>query len=368
MNHSIFQTRTEACQFAMQAKGIDLLVLFPSPNLYYLTGFMEKPGERVLMLILPASGDPCMVVPQMYENHIGHDAWVSDLRSWKDGDDPVVLLKQAIDEKAPNSKKVLVDDQMWSLFFLPLQSVMPNATFDVASSLLGELRMRKDAAEIELLQSAGKMADQTFEWIITQPFEGQTETEIANLLAAKLTELGGEEIAFTIVASGPNGAMPHHNTGSRKIQRGDAIVMDFGCRVGGYYSDITRTVVCGEASDEVKKVYEIVKQAQAAGVAACKPGATCEDIDQVTRAVIDQTGYGKEFLHRTGHGLGLEVHEPPYIVSGDQTILEPGMTFSVEPGIYLHENFGIRIEDIVTITEDGVMSLNQCTHEMQIVN
>jgi len=367
MNNSIFQSRTEATQKAMQAKGIDLLLLFPSPNLYYLTGFMENPGERVLMLILPASGDPCMVVPQMYENHISHDAWVSDLRSWKDGDDPVTLLKQAIDEKSPNPGRVLVDDQMWSLFFLPLQQVLPNAMFDVASTLLGQLRMRKDAAEIELLQTAGKIADQTFEWLIAQPFEGRMESEIANLIAGKLTELGGDEAAFTIVASGPHGAMPHHNTGSRKIERGDAIVMDFGCRLGGYYSDITRTVVCGEASDEVKKVYEIVKQAQAAGVAACKPGATCESIDHVTRAVIDEAGYGKEFLHRTGHGLGLELHEPPYIVTGDQTILEPGMTHSVEPGIYLDQKFGIRIEDIVTITEDGVMSLNQCTHELQIV-
>ncbi len=351
----------------MQTNGIDLLVLFPSPNLYYLTGFMENPGERVLMLILPASGEPCMVVPQMYKTHIGHDAWVSDLRAWKDGDDPVSLLKQAIDEKAPNPKKVLVDDQMWSLFFLPLQQVIPGAKFDVASSLLGQLRMRKDAAEIDLLKSAGKMADQTFEWIITQPFEGSTENEIANLLSAKMTELGGEEVAFTIVASGPNGAMPHHNTGSRKIERGDVIVMDFGCRVGGYYSDITRTVICGEASEEVKKVYEIVKQAQAAGVNASKPGATCESIDQVTRAVIDEADYAKEFLHRTGHGLGLELHEPPYIVTGDKTILEPGMTFSVEPGIYIDQKFGIRIEDIVTITNDGVMPLNQCTHEMQIV-
>jgi len=289
------------------------------------------------------------------------------VRPWSDGDDPMRALQAAVAAVAPAPRCVALDDRMWALFLLPLREVL-GARLGLASPLLTPLRMRKDGAELALLRRAGAIADQAFEWVCTQPFEGQSERAIADMLEGKMKALGGEGPAFrSLVASGPNGALPHHSAGDRVIARGDAVILDFGCRLGGYHSDLTRTVFCGEPSDEFKRIYELVQRAQATGTAACRPGATAESIDRATRGVIEAAGYGDCFIHRTGHGLGLEPHEPPYLVAGAPTSLAPGVGFSVEPGVYLPGKFGVRIEDIVAVAEDGIEPLNRCTHALRIV-
>jgi Xaa-Pro aminopeptidase len=366
---TLFQQRTSRCQALMQERGVDLLALSPGPNLHYLSGFREEPGERLLLLLLPSEGSPCFIAPQLYEEHLRRDSWVEDLRIWRDGEDPIPLLQRAIQEKAPSVRRISVDDRMWALFLLPLLQVCPNARFEVASQLLSELRMRKDPRELEQMRKAATIVDEVFEWVCQQSIEGLTERELAGALEAEMRRRGAEGIAFeTLVASGPNGALPHHRAGERRIQRGDLVILDYGCRIGGYHSDITRTVACGPPDEQARKIYEIVQQVQEAAVQAVRPGVPAQEVDRTARSLITQAGYGERFIHRTGHGIGLEVHEPPYIVEGNDLPLEAGMTFSVEPGIYLPGQLGIRVEDIVAVTAEGVERLNRCSRELIVLD
>ncbi len=235
------------------------------------------------------------------------------------------------------------------------------------SSALPMLRAVKDADELERIAAAGEAADACFLEILEVRFAGRKETEVAADLAAMLLDHGHSQVDFTVVGSGPNGANPHHEAGDRTIQHGDMIVLDFGGLKDGYGSDTSRTVHVGEATDEEREVFEVVRRAQQAGFEAVRPGIACQEIDRAARRVITDAGYGEQFIHRTGHGIGLTTHEPPYMVEGETHQLEPGMCFSIEPGIYLAGRFGVRIEDIVTVTEDGGRRLNNTTHEMQIV-
>ena len=230
------------------------------------------------------------------------------------------------------------------------------------------LRAIKDADELERLAAAGAAADACFEEIVKVRFAGRTENEVAADLAALLIDHGHSQVDFTVVGSGPNGANPHHEAGDRTIEEGDMIVLDFGGLKDGYGSDTSRTIHVGEPTGEEREVFEIVRRAQQAGYEAVRPGVACQEIDRACRRVITDAGYGEQFLHRTGHGIGLTTHEPPYMVEGSQHPLEPGMCFSIEPGIYLLGRFGVRIEDIVTVTEDGGRRLNNTTREMQIVH
>jgi D-alanyl-D-alanine dipeptidase len=229
------------------------------------------------------------------------------------------------------------------------------------------LRIRKDPGELDLLTETAHDADRAFATLVGERFAGRTEREVAGALTAHLQEEGIDGVAFCIVASGPNGASPHHEPGERRIEPGDAVVLDFGGRVGGYCSDITRTVSVGEPAAEVAKVHAIVREAQEAGFRAAGPGVPAEEVDRAARRVIEDAGYGHAFIHRTGHGIGLEEHEHPYIVEGNAEALESGMCFSIEPGIYLEGGFGIRIEDIVALTEDGAVRLNEAPHELLVV-
>ena len=235
------------------------------------------------------------------------------------------------------------------------------------SSALPMLRAVKDADELERLAAAGAAADACFEELLQVRFAGRKETEVAADLAGLLIDHGHSQVDFTVVGSGPNGANPHHEAGDRTIQEGDMIVLDFGGLKDGYGSDTSRTIHVGEPTDEEREVHDIVRSAQQAGFEAVRPGVECQEIDRAARRVITDAGHGEHFIHRTGHGIGLTTHEPPYMVEGETHPLEPGMCFSIEPGIYLPERFGVRIEDIVTVTEDGGRRLNNTTREMQIV-
>jgi Xaa-Pro aminopeptidase len=268
----------------------------------------------------------------------------------------------------PSEGRVAIGDRMWASHVLALQGASPGISFEAASPIIGRLRAVKDPDELGALRRAARGADETFRQICGMRFLGRREEEVAGDLADLLVAHGHTRADFTIVASGPNSASPHHEPSGRTILPRDAVVMDFGGEVGGYLSDTTRTVVVGEPPAGFGEVYALVQEAQDAAVRAVRPGVAAQEVDRAARRIIDDAGYGERFFHRTGHGIGLELHEPPYILDGNETILTPGMTFSIEPGVYLEGRFGVRIEDIVAVTADGVERLNRSTREVQTVD
>ncbi|MFQ6065668.1 MAG: M24 family metallopeptidase [bacterium] len=364
----VYQDRILKAQKLMANLDLDLMVLFPSSNMLYLSGFYDEPGERMLLLLVPREGNPVFLAPELYGEQIKQKSPFRDVRIWKDSHDPTDLLQRTVVDFGPADARVLVDDGMWAVFFLMLREVLPKASFSLASWIMAPLRMQKTSHEIRCLEKAGAVADEAFEEVIRSRLCGMTELTLATALEEAMKKRGAEKIGFeTLVASGPNSALPHHRAGQRRIEPGDVIILDYGCRIGGYCSDITRTIVCREASKEIQAIYEIVERAQEKAVRAVKVGVSAEEVDRAARQEIAKAGYDERFIHRTGHGIGLDVHEEPYITQGNHLDLQEGMTFSVEPGIYLPGRFGIRIEDIVVVTQTGVQRMNRCTHTLQIV-
>jgi Xaa-Pro aminopeptidase len=347
------------------AQDIAALLITPGADLVYLCGYDPLPLERLTALIVRASGNPVLIVPKL-ERPLAEDAGLASLaevESWGDTDDPYGTVRDLVG----SGQRLACSDRMWAAHLLRLQAAMPGVEFLSASTVVGPLRSVKDEQEIGLLKRAARAADESFNRILGQRLETMTETQVAARLAELLVETGHEAAAFTIVGSGPNGASPHHEAGDREIHRGDAVVMDFGGRIGRYHSDMSRTVAVGEAAGELPHVHEIVREAQEAAFRAVRPGVPAQEVDRAARRVIEDGGFGERFIHRTGHGIGLEEHEPPYIVQGNEAPLEPGMCFSIEPGIYLPGEFGVRIEDIVTVTGDGAQRLNLASRSLEVV-
>ncbi len=360
--------RVAKAQRLLAEQDYDLLVLSPSTNMLYLSGFYDEPSERLLFFILPREGSPVFLAPELYERQIREESPLVDVCVWKDSDDPAESLSRTVAELAPEASRVLVDDSMWAVFLLILKQVISGAEFSLASRIMKPLRMRKTPEEIRCLEEAGAIADRAFEEVIGLEIVGMTELALAAALEQAMMKRGADKIAFeAIVASGPNSSLPHHRASKRKIEQGDVVVLDYGCKIQGYCSDITRTIVCREATKEIQRVHEIVDRAQEKAVQSIKPGVTAQTVDRTAREEIETAGYGERFIHRTGHGIGLEVHEEPYITSSNHLELEEGMAFSVEPGIYLPGRFGIRIEDIVVVGQDGAKRMNHCSHAVQVV-
>ncbi|MEV5330995.1 aminopeptidase P family protein [Streptomyces werraensis] len=347
--------------------GLAGLLVAPGPDLVWLTGYAPPAvTERLTLLVLAAGRDPVLVVPTLEapdaEKATGAPALA--LRDWTDGKDPYALTAALLDDRG----RFGVSDNAWALHLLGLQQALPNTSYLSLTEALPMLRAVKDAAELERLAAAGAAADAAFEEIRNVRFAGRRESEVAADLAALLRRFGHSQVDFTIVASGPNGANPHHEAGDRRIERGDMVVLDFGGLRDGYGSDTSRTVHVGEPTEEERRVHDLVREAQEAGFRAVRPGAACQDVDRAARAVIADAGYGDHFIHRTGHGIGVTTHEPPYMIEGEERPLVPGMCFSVEPGVYLPGRFGVRIEDIVTVTEDGGRRLNDTERGMVMVD
>jgi Xaa-Pro aminopeptidase len=348
------------------AQGFAAMIVAPSPDLAYLTGYEPMPMERPTLLVLRADRDPVMLVPELERPLAAASSAgaVVELVGWTDGDDPYTAAADLLEPQG----RVAVGDRLWASHVLGLQDVLPDLTFEPASPVIGRLRAVKDDDELAALRRAARGADETFRQICSSTFLGRREEEIAADLADLLVQHGHGYADFTIVASGPNSASPHHEPSGRTILPRDVVVMDFGGELGGYFSDTTRTVVVGEPPNGFDRVYDTVRRAQEAACDAVRPGVPCQDVDRTARQIIDDAGFGARFIHRTGHGIGREVHEPPYIVEGNEWVLEPGTTFSVEPGVYLEDSFGVRIEDIVAVTEDGVERLNRSTRELKVVS
>lgn len=364
----IYQKRVAKVQEALAVSDFGLMALCPGSNMLYLSGFYDEPGERMLFFLVPTEGQPVFLVPELYEQHVKEESPFQDVRIWRDSEGPMNLLERTLADFGPAGGRVLVDDMMYAMFLLMFREILPEASLELTSRVMVPLRMRKTVDEISCLEKAGSMADKAFEEVLGLKVAGLTELELSSALEDAMMRAGAEKTAFeTMVASGPNSALPHHRAGGRKIGPGDVVVLDYGCRFKGYCSDITRTIVCKEASEEVRAVYGIAAGAQHKGVEAVRPGTQAQEVDRAARGEIDGAGYGERFIHRTGHGIGLDVHEEPYITEGNGLELEEGMAFSVEPGIYLPGRFGVRVEDIVVVTGTGAKPMNHSSHALQII-
>ncbi|MFI7011162.1 aminopeptidase P family protein [Streptomyces sp. NPDC050145] len=355
-----------AAQSAADA-GLAGVLVAPGPDLVWLTGYhVTAETERLTLLVLAPGQEPTLVVPTLEAPDAARSAGADamTLRDWTDGKNPYEVAAPLLD----GAGRFGVSDNAWAMHLLGLQKTLPDSSYVSLTESLPMLRAVKDAAELERLAAAGAAADATYEEIKKVAFAGRTENDIAGDLSDLLKRFGHSQVDFTVVGSGPNGANPHHEAGERVIERGDMIVLDFGGLKHGYGSDTSRTVHVGEPTAEEREVHDIVRAAQSAACEAVRPGIACQDVDRVARKVITDAGYGEYFIHRTGHGIGVTTHEPPYMIEGEEQELVPGMCFSVEPGIYLPGRFGVRIEDIVTVTPDGGRRLNATARDMAIVD
>ncbi|HEY0069527.1 MAG TPA: Xaa-Pro peptidase family protein [Chloroflexia bacterium] len=358
----------------LRAHGLDYLVVGPSADLNYLTGITNRPSERLAALLLPQEGPAYVVLPAFEAPTLPTLPPDVQVVPWGESDNPARLLASLVARPTGHPGgahyTIGVSDRLWAVFLLRLQVELPRSMFTPAGSVLNTLRQVKSPAELALLEAAGAASDRVFEKIVGRPFVGRTELDAAEEIAQLLKAEGVQVEGLPIVASGPNSASPHHHAGGRVIEQGDAVVLDFGGPLQGYYCDITRTVFAGTAPEnnsEMERVYNLVHAGQEAAVRAARPGMTCEQLDSVARDLFVEAGYGQYFMHRLGHGIGLDGHEPPYLVQGNLTPLEAGMAFSIEPGLYLPGRFGVRIEDIVYLTAQGAVRCNHAPRDITVV-
>jgi Xaa-Pro aminopeptidase len=366
--------RLDQAAHAAAAAGLGALLLTPGPDLRYLTGYDANQLERLTCLVVPAAGSggaaagtPLLIVPRLElpaaqaspAGQLG-----LEMTAWDETDDPYALVAKHLDSGLAASPAVGLSDHMWALMVLRLRDALPGVRQELASMALRGLRIRKSPAEVAALRAAGEAIDRVHARVPGLLRAGRTEREVAAGIADAIIEEGHARVDFTIVGSGPNAASPHHEVSDRVLRPGDAVVVDIGGTMpSGYCSDCTRTYTIGEPPPEFAAYYQVLQNAQQAACRAVRPGVTAESVDAAAREPISAAGYGQFFVHRTGHGIGLEVHEDPYIVSGNAEPLEPGMAFSVEPGIYPGPH-GARIEDIVVCTEQGFERLNNAPRDL----
>ena len=356
---------------AMSDAGVDAMLLSLGADLPWLTGYEAMPLERLTMLVLPADGDATLVVPRLEAPRVRVDPSVFSLLAWDETEDPFRLVAGMVGKRS----RLAISDRAWATALLRLQSELPGTRWSAASQVTGPIRAVKDSAEVACLAAAAAAADRVAQQLQAGqiPLVGRSEAAVSRDIGDRLKAEGHRRVNFAIVGSGPNSASPHHEPGGRVIGAGEMVVCDFGGVLAledeepGYCSDITRTVVTGQPSAEMSEMYAVLADAQHRAVAAARAGTPCEAVDAAARGPITDAGYGSYFIHRTGHGIGLEEHEDPYVVAGNQTLLRPGHAFSVEPGVYLPDRFGARLEDIVVTTETGPEALNRADHSLVVV-
>ena len=357
--------RWDRVRARMAELDVDALLLSLGADLPWLSGYTAMALERLTCLVVPADDDATLVVPRLEEPRVEPHPELFTVRAWDETDDPVAIVAALVGDR----RSVAVSDRMWAASLLALQARLPEARWLPASALTAPLRAVKDRAEVAVLRRAAAAADRVAAALVAGEISlvGRTEAAVAHQLGERLLAEGHRQVNFAIVGSGPNSASPHHEPGERVIGLGEAVVCDFGGTLDGYCSDITRTVFTGPPPAEFRDLYAVLQAAQAAAVDAAVVGTPCEDVDGVARRTITDGGYGPWFVHRTGHGIGLEEHEDPYLVGGNCEPLAAGHAFSVEPGIYLPGRWGARIEDIVVATESGPDPLNHVDHGLAVV-
>jgi Xaa-Pro aminopeptidase len=374
-----YTDRLKRAQDRLVERGIAALLIGVSAELRYLTGYSALPLERLTMLVVVPAGRPTLVVPRL-ETMAAELAPAARSGAvlvvpWDETDDAHEIVGRRVDlDVTPVGSRVLVNDRLWASHVFALQRVMPGLELALASGLLAELRLVKDDEEVQLLRLAAQAADRVVDQVAAGRLVGRTEQDVAREVRDRLIAEGHETADFAIVASGPNSASPHHEASDRVIQAGEPIVLDIGGALGGYCSDTTRTlwVTGGDPAkgpdEDFLRIFGLVREAQAEASSAVRPGIPCERLDEMARRIIAAGGHGSQFIHRLGHGIGLEVHEDPYLVAGNDELLREGMAFSVEPGIYLEGRCGVRIEDIVVCGRDGPVVLNESSRELRIVD
>ena len=352
--------------------GVDALLLSHGADLPWLTGYRAMPLERLTLLVLPRDGDGVLLVPALEAPRVPDTGGSITVRPWAETEDPVALAAALLGPAA--GATFAISDRAWATSLLALQSSLPGARWAPASSVTSPLRAVKDAGEIAALRAAARAADSVAAVLQEGeiPLAGRREIQVSEAIGAGLLAAGHRRVNFAIVGSGPNAASPHHDAGERVIVEGDTVVCDFGGEYAlhddvGYCSDITRTIAVGKPQSVVRDCYAVLLAAQQAAVAAVRPGVTAEHVDAVARATIAEAGLGEYFIHRTGHGIGIEEHEDPYLVAGNDTPLVVGHAFSIEPGIYVPGRFGMRLEDIVVVGEDGAIPLNTVDHSLVVI-
>ncbi len=354
----------------MASQGVDVLMLSVGADLPYFCGYEAMPLERLTMLVVPRDGEATLVVPRLEASRVRERPDVFELRPWDETDDPIDIVSRL----AGGAAVAAVGDHMWSRFLVDLMGAMPHAAWRRGSDVTAPIRSVKSSEEIERLRAAAAAVDRIAGRLQRGEIDlvGRTEAEVSAELGRQIVTEGHDRVNFAIVAAGANAASPHHEPGSRMIAADEVVLCDFGgTMVGddgvGYCSDITRCVYTGEPPAEFCEMYDVLFDAQAAGVAAAAVGTPAEDVDRAARSIIAAAGYGQYFVHRTGHGIGTEEHEDPYIVEGNDEALAAGNAFSVEPGIYVPGRWGARLEDIVAASAAGPDPLNRADHDLAVV-
>jgi Xaa-Pro aminopeptidase len=357
---------------AAAARRLGAVLVGVGPDLEYLTGYRAMPLERLTMLVVPPEGEPLLIVPRLERAAAEAELRTAvPIATWHETEDPYDLVLGA---EGVGSGPLAVSDRLWASHLLRLQARRPDSSFAPASTVMRMLRMVKDADEIELLRRAAHAADRVVAHIAAGRLVGRTEADVAREVRERLLAEGHQDAHFAIVGSGPNSASPHHEASERVIQAGEPIVLDIGGTLGGYGSDITRTLWVtggdpGKGPDsEFMRLFELVREAQAEASSAARAGIPAERLDAMARWIIEAGGYGEQFIHRLGHGIGLEGHEEPYLVAGNTESLEAGNAFSIEPGIYVEGRYGARIEDIVVCGQNGPIVLNEASRDLYVVD
>ena len=368
-----YRARLDAARELAAQRGLDALLVGVGADLRYLAGYAALPLERLTMLVIPVHGAPSLIAPRLEALPARGSAAAAaghvDVVTWNEIDDPIDLVV----ERVGAGRRLAVNDRLWAMFLVRLQRALPAAQVELASEVIRELRIVKDADEVALLRLAAHAADRALDGIARGRLVGRTEHDVSREVGERLQAEGHETVEFAIVGSGPNSASPHHEASERRIAAGEPVLLDIGGTLGGYSSDITRMVWVtggdeGRGPDEAYlRLYQVLEDAQAEATAGVRPGVAAERIDAIARDRIAAAGFGANFIHRIGHGIGMDGHEEPYLVAGNSEPLRPGMAFSVEPGIYLEGRAGARIEDIVVCGPSGPDVLNQLSRGLRVV-
>jgi Xaa-Pro aminopeptidase len=368
---AVHSDRLDRVRAAMAERDVDVCLLSVGPDLPWLIGYEAMPLERLTMLVVPRDAEATLVVPRLEVPRVQHLPELFSIRGWDEHEDPVAIVS---DLMGPVTSAA-IGDRTWARFLVALQMARPGVAHTTTAAIIGPLRAIKDPAEISALRTAAAAVDRIAADLQAGgiPLIGRTEAAVSADLGRRILDEGHQRVNFAIVAAGENAASPHHEAGSRVIGPNEVVLCDFGGTMfveggAGYCSDITRCVVTGEPDQQMHEVYEVLLAAQAVGVGAGAPGVPAEHVDAVTRSAIDVAGLGEWFVHRTGHGIGVEEHEDPYIVTGNDLPLVAGNAYSVEPGIYLPGRFGFRLEDIVVVTETGSEAINSTDHRLIAVD
>lgn len=350
-----YAERIISVQEALRAQGLGALVLAPTDQMKYLSGWAETGHERLISLVVPAEGDPTFIVPQMNAPQAKQNrAGIERVLGWGDSTGWHGEMANAL---LGVRGGIAIDDELHSVHLLAIQGIKPDSRCVAAGDLMAKLREIKTANELDCMQRSGALTDSVYEEILPTLRTGISELEVQENIAGAYRRRGTKP-EFALICFGANSALPHHHTGDTTLGPGDVVIIDIGCLLDDYASDITRTVAFGDPGPDAKQVYGVVSAAHRAAFESARPGVSCESVDHAAREVIRKAEYGEYFIHRTGHGIGLSTHEPPYIVEGNKQLLREGMCFSDEPGVYLPGRFGVRIENIVTVTPGGVRYLN----------